>query len=95
TAPARVELVDAETARVIAVDATGDGDFRGIGDVLFEDRDRDGFPDITYAPGQTARPVEIQVYPSGRYPSIDVNLDLRNPDGSWTAGSTDRLIGKD
>lgn len=95
SAPCRVELVDAETARVIAVDATGDGDFRGIGDVLFDDRDRDGFPDITFEPGQTARPVEIQVYPIDKYRSVDVNLDLRRPDGSWAPGSADRLIGKE
>ncbi len=95
SAPCRVELVDAETARVIAVDATGDGDFRGIGDVLFDDRDRDGFPDIAFEPGQTARPVEIQVYPAAKYESVGVNLDLRKPDGTWAPGSADRLIGKE
>lgn len=92
--PSRVELVDAATSRVIAVDATGNGDFRGIGDILFDDKDRDGFPDIGFEKGQAARAVEIQVYPLAGYKLVAVNLELRDPDGTWVTGSIDRLLGK-
>lgn len=58
-------------------------------------RAHDGFPDIAFEPGQTARPAEIQMYPIAKYESVGVNLDLRKPDGSWAPGSADRLIGKE
>jgi hypothetical protein len=95
TSPCRVELVDPATSRVIAVDAIGNGEFRGIGDVIFEDRDRHGFPDIHFERGQIARAVEIQVYPLVSYKLVAVTLELRDPDGNWIAGSIDRLLSKD
>lgn len=94
TSPCRVEIVDAETGRVLAIDASGDGDFRGVGDVLFSDLTLDGLPDLRFVRGQKIAPLEIQVYPLATYTEVGVRLELQNPDGTWTLKSTDRLLGK-
>lgn len=95
TARCRVEVVDAATGRVLAVDATGDGDFRGVGDVIFADGNLDGSPDVRFDKNQRVAEVEIQVYPLSRQEEIGVNLELQQRDGTWKLSSTDRLIGKE
>ncbi|HEY9250297.1 MAG TPA: hypothetical protein VIO38_14245 [Rariglobus sp.] len=81
--------------RVLAIDASGDGDFRGVGDVLFSDLTLDGLPDLRFVKGQKIAPLEIQVYPISTYTEVGVRLELQNPDGTWTLKSTDRLLGKE
>lgn len=94
SAPCRVELVDAASGKVIAVDATGDGDFRGVGDVIFADGNLDGCPDLRFDKNQRVATLEIQVYPSSPGHEIDVRLELQKRDGSWASSATDRLLGK-
>jgi tetratricopeptide (TPR) repeat protein len=92
--PCRVELVAAETGRVLAVDATGDGGFSGAGDVIFRDDDLDGMPDLRFAADRPVATLEIQLYPLGSYEEVGARLELRGRDGVWTTGAADRLLGK-
>ncbi len=95
TQPCRVELVDAATGKVVAVDATGDGDFKGVGDVLFADGNLDGIPDLRFDKGQRVATLEIQLYPISRYDEVGVKLELQQRDGTWSVSATDRLLGKE
>jgi hypothetical protein len=95
TQPCRVELVDAATGKVVAVDATGDGDFKGVGDVIFADGNLDGIPDLRFDKGQRVATLEIQLYPISRYDEVGVKLELQQRNGTWTVSATDRLIGKE
>lgn len=95
TEPCRVELVDAATGRVVAVDATGDGDFRGVGDVIFADGNLDGVPDLRFDKGQRVATLEIQLYPISRYDEVGVKVELQQRNGDWALSATDRLIGNE
>jgi tetratricopeptide (TPR) repeat protein len=94
SAPCRVELVEAATGKVLAVDATGDGDFKGVGDVIFADGNLDGSPDLRLDKNQRVAEVEIQVYPLSANTEVGVNLELQKSDGTWVLSATDRLLGK-
>lgn len=94
SAPCRVELIDPNSGRVLAIDATGDGDFRGPGDVIFADGNLDGFPDLRFEKSQRVGALEIQLYPLDKYDQVDVRLELQKKDGTWALKSTDRLVGR-
>ena len=88
--PSRVEIYDAESLVLLAVDAQGDGDFGGIGDVLTRDADLDGYPDTDRA----FQPVVMHVFPVNgqRYVEpLDVALDIRTG-GEWRPIGLDRLV---
>ena len=91
--PSRVELLDAD-GRVLAVDATGDGSFDGVGDVLFVDADRNGFPDVQLDAANPVRAVDVLVYPLSACDETDVRIELLDRQGSWQLQSTDRLFSK-
>lgn len=92
--PCRVELVDAD-GRLLAIDATGDGAFNGAGDVLFNDADQNGYPDVLLEAGKPFKGVEIYVYPSTRGDEVKVALQLPDADGQWRSMAEDRLIHRD
>jgi hypothetical protein len=54
----RVEVIEANTGALLAVDADGDGAFTSLGDGVFSDSDADGFPDL---PANQTGPGEIEV----------------------------------
>lgn len=95
SAPCRIELVNPETGRVFAVDATGDGDFRGGGDIVVTDGNLDGIPDLRFDQGQRVATLELQVYPQARYEQVEIKLEVQQRDGTWILGATDRLLGKE
>lgn len=86
----RVEVYDAESLALLAVDADADGSFGGVGDLLARDEDADGYPDADRSPW----PVVLHVFPvSGeRYEEpLDLTLEIRSGDG-WAPMGSDRLI---
>lgn len=90
SAVCRVEIYDAESLALLAVDADADGRFSGVGDLLARDSDVDGYPDADRPP----LPVVLHVFPvSGeRYDQpLDVTLETRRGD-EWTPIGSDRLI---
>lgn len=88
--PCRVELYDAESLALLAVDADGDGSFGGVGDLLARDADIDGYPDADRSP----LPVVLHVFPvSGeRYEQpLDLTLEVQGGE-EWLPIGSDRLI---
>lgn len=71
----RVEVLDAETQALLAVDAEGDGSYTGPGDLLALDEDQDGFPQLPRRSENGKPGIEILVFPlPGAAPSAQ---DLR------------------
>lgn len=91
SSPSRIELADAD-GRILAVDATGDGAFNGIGDIVFSDTDRDGMPDLALASAASLTGFEIYVYPSDYMKQVEVTVELQNAAGDWTTATVDRLL---
>lgn len=89
--PARVEIVDDGTGATLAVDARGDGDFRGAGDVLWRDDDGDGYPELRLTNTKEGG-VELYVYPSRTDADTEIILEARLPDGLWVPQSTDTIL---
>ncbi|MCW1912468.1 hypothetical protein OJ996_02715 [Luteolibacter sp. GHJ8] len=87
--PARVELYDAEN-RPVYVDANGNGEFGDPGDVVHQDQDRDGSPDIQLRSGETR--MRLQVFPSGDLPSDGLKIALESRfQAKWTPFAEDLL----
>ncbi|GAA5483879.1 tetratricopeptide repeat protein [Haloferula sargassicola] len=61
SAPARIELYDAEN-RLVLVDANGNGDLSETGDAILHDADTDGMADISLKDGQAG--FRIQCFPA-------------------------------
>ncbi len=100
--PCRVEIYElsggtsgTETRRLIAVDADGDGDFKGPGDRLLSDRDHDAVPDVKLSANSPIVALELLLYPlsddSGRpLTPDDLQLGIALEHGSTSKG-TDAL----
>ncbi len=85
--PVRIELLHPDTGELLAVDANGDGQLDGAGDVLLADANHDGFADLLCASGTPAE-VALLIYPlTTTEPPGELSLDiqLRNATGWETA----------
>jgi tetratricopeptide (TPR) repeat protein len=95
--PCRVEILDVATDKLLAIDATGDGDFDGPGDVLYGDKGGNGFPDFVLDKERDVIGFELLVYPesgTGRRASqIEISL-LVEENGDWVEQAVDRLVVK-
>jgi tetratricopeptide (TPR) repeat protein len=92
--PSRLEIVDQASGQLLAVDANGDGDFSGIGDVVFRDNNRDGFPDLPLAPDGDFAALLIFVFPEaggGTLEEMTVEVDLLQ-EGGWRPAGTNQFI---
>jgi hypothetical protein len=82
----RIEYFDDATGRLLAIDAEGDGDFAGDGDVLVHDVNRDRFPDITLSRENNVGAVELVVFPlpetSGTV-EVALSFHTRKPSLAW------------
>ncbi len=94
--PAYIEAVDVDTGRLLAIDSSGNGRFDGVGDAVFRDTERNGFPDIFFETGNEVPAIELHVYPrlsEGTVPEeIIVELDLRPPGSDWETKARNRLV---
>ncbi len=94
--PAYVQVVDADSGRLLAIDASGDGRFDGVGDAILRDAGRNGYPDFAVDPDGKIPAIEIHVYPvrkDGEPPEeIVVALDLRAAGGEWMVQAENRLL---
>lgn len=90
----RVEVLDARTGAVLAIDADGDGAFTSQGDSLALDADADGAPDFPADPATGAGEIEILIYPlPGQPPAARdtrIVLEAKTPTG-WQALAHDTL----
>lgn len=89
--PCRVEIVDAATGAIVAVDGNADGDFEDAGDVLAVDANMNGFPDFAGS-ARTVAAFHLYVFP-GAIPAGDVlDLTVWTGNGSqWHADAVDSL----
>ena len=90
----RVEVLDARTGALIAVDADGDGTFRGLGDSIATDVDADGFPDLPADAATGLGEIEILIFPlPGAAPATRdarIELQVKSPAG-WKSIAHDIL----
>jgi hypothetical protein len=93
--PCRVEILDATSDKLVAIEANGDGYFDGPGDVLYSDSDGDGFPDFVLSKEHDAARFELLVYPASRADrgpgEIEVKL-LMEENHDWVEQAADKLV---
>jgi hypothetical protein len=83
---ARVEIYNEDTGELLAIDAEGNGDFRGPQDFLDakQDRDGDGRPDLVVSPQNPVGSLEVYVFPAAST-SASTRLSLSLADYSTSA----------
>jgi hypothetical protein len=92
--PPRVEIVDDVSGRLLAVDATGNGDFTGSGDLVFRDNNRDGFPDLRLSAEDDFAALLLFGFPEpdlSGVEALEVTVDLFD-DGEWRPAGRNRFI---
>jgi hypothetical protein len=93
--PCRVEILDVAADKLLAIDATGDGNFDGAGDVLYADEDGNGFPEFVFGQDRAAVSFELLVYPASRTSrnasQIGISL-LVEEDRDWVEQAADVLM---
>jgi len=93
--PCRVEIMDAVTGKLLAIEANGDGDFDGPGDVLYADEDSNGFPDFVLDRNHDTASFELLVYPASSSPRKKSEVEIRlfvERDRAWVEQAIDRLV---
>jgi tetratricopeptide (TPR) repeat protein len=70
--PCYVEMIDAATDRVIAVDRRGDGSFREPGDIVYQDENRDLYPDHRFTEAGEVFGLELRVFPADEVKGADM-----------------------
>lgn len=96
--PAHVEIIDVDTGRLIAIDSTGNARFDGVGDAVFHDLNRNGYPDLLFDGENDVAAVELHVFPhsgvSGDSPpgEVLVFLETRDSAGEWRRERENRLL---
>lgn len=91
--PCRVEIVDQVTGGLLAVDATGDGNFSSAGDAVYRDSARDGYPDLPLSTTEDVAALLIYLFPEDGFSDRDltVEVDLQE-EGQWRVASTNVWI---
>jgi tetratricopeptide (TPR) repeat protein len=90
----RVEMFDAQSGALLAVDADGDGAFRSAGDSVANDANGDAFPELPAEPTTGRGELEILVFPlAGSGPNteeIRIEVQTKTTQG-WNAVAHDTL----
>ena len=91
SAPCRLEVYDAHSEKLLAVDATGNGRFTEAGDAVHVDANENGWPDLTFGPDADAQAIHLWVYPLANQPE-PVEIALSLGDGTtWVLQGMDVL----
>lgn len=92
TQPARVEMYD-QGEQLIFVDAEGDGQFTTVGDLIGQDMNRNGEPDLRLAAKENERRFMLLIRPLSPLKGKDLELKIQvKIQGVWETHSTDRII---
>jgi hypothetical protein len=93
--PCRIEVVDAFSHELLAIDANGDGDFEDLGDAFHTDIDVNGYPDFKVNSQADVKRLELAVFPhfknNRNQREIEITLSFQTVTG-WIPQATDRLI---
>jgi tetratricopeptide (TPR) repeat protein len=91
--PMRIEVYDSTGTKLICVDANGDGDFEDKGDLVYQDLNGTGHPDLTIGENETlvsltmyVDPAQIEAADSDA--SREVSISLLE-DGEWHLDALD------
>lgn len=90
----RIEFIESESGKLLAIDANADGDFEDSGDVIRQDFDNNGYPDVEFNASQDAVAVELLVYPvlEERSTADEIKIDVYlEDDHEWQYQATDIL----
>jgi tetratricopeptide (TPR) repeat protein len=90
----RVEILDAHTGGLLAVDADGDGAFTSMGDSLGGDADADGYPDLPVDPATGRGEIEVLLFPlsGAAVPVRDNRIEIQaRVGGGWKTIAHDVL----
>jgi hypothetical protein len=89
SSPMRIESYDAETGKLLSVDATGDGDFSGEGDQVVGDNNHNNWPDLAFEKNQKLSSLVMYVQPLDSA-TADTELTIRiKANGEWQTDATD------
>ena len=90
--PMRLELLAANNGELLAVDANGDGQFDGLGDLLHADQNRDGFVDLSCPAGRLVE-IELLIYPlTNLEASADASIDVQlHSSSGWETAARNLL----
>jgi hypothetical protein len=89
--PMRIEVYDSTATRLICVDANGDGDFEDKGDLVYQDLNGNGHPDVAMAEGESLTSLTLYVEPEqlgGEESTISVSM-LNH--GEWRVDAVDTI----
>ena len=91
--PMRIEVYDSTGTKLICVDANGDGDFSGKGDLVYQDLNGNGHPDLGLGEGDTLASLTMYVDPgqveaADRDVSREVSISLLEG-GEWRLDAVD------
>ncbi|MCP5537626.1 MAG: hypothetical protein H7A51_15510 [Akkermansiaceae bacterium] len=93
--PTRIEVYD-QHDRIVCVDATGDGDFSGSGDMTMQDFNRNRLPDLKLADSGNEQRFRAFIRPANEIPKEGITLSLQiREGGKWVKISEDRLLARD
>jgi hypothetical protein len=89
--PMRIEVYDGTGTKLLCVDANGDGDFEDKGDLVYQDLNGNGHPDLTIGEGETLTSLTLYVDP-GQIEAGDseVSISLLE-DGEWHLDAVDLI----
>jgi len=91
--PMRIEVYDSTGTKLICVDANGDGDFSDKGDLVYQDLNGNGHPDLGLGEGDTLASLTMYVDPGqieagDSDTSREVSISLLE-DGEWHLDAVD------
>lgn len=91
SSPMRIEIYEEESGKLLAVDANGNGDFMDKGDLIASDRDRNNWPDISFAKGKGRAAMVLYVRPlDDGFRETELTIQLR-VDGEWQTDAIDLI----
>jgi hypothetical protein len=93
--PMRIELYDKTGTTLLSVDANGDGDFQDKGDLVYQDLNGNGHPDLTMGEGESLASLYLYVEPTQigtdeSKPARDVSISILE-NGEWHLDAVDTI----
>jgi hypothetical protein len=90
--PSRVEMYD-QGDQLVFVDADGDGVFKTKGDLIGQDMNRNGEPDLHFAVKENERRFMLYIRPQAPLKGKDLELKIQvKIQGEWQTHSIDRIV---
>jgi len=90
--PMRLEVYDSSSGQLIYIDANGDGDWLDAGDLIAQDLDRNGIPDILFGKDSVKADVEMHFHAHSKAFAEPVELRLQmHEEQDWVTQCINRI----